>query len=566
MIRFLFPESHESTLPLDVAKRIRPLILVDIILPVYFILAALLRYLNDVDRSRIFFLAVSLTSMVFVGSLVLVRFRHYRLASYLSSLGLILEVFWVGTLLPVDEASELYRFALYVGSAIIANGMISIHSWQIPSFMAASIGIYFIGTFTTYVPVLGGFSGDLLRNFLTTLTLIFTINYIVFIIDRTSKDLVKELKSYNETLEQRVKMRTQELADANLKLFARQEEIEKNLRLAQRIQLNILPNEHTYPKRKELTFSSTYKSLDTVGGDFFDVLRVGRNSYGFLIADVSGHGVAAAMVTTMAKVSFNTHANYGSSPGEICAQVNADIISLLGEERSHYLTAYLGILNLETGVFSYTNAGHHPALLIHPYQREITQLGNPNPFIGYFDDVSYQSEQVELKPGQRILLYTDGLVEAMNKHDELYDHPRLLRYADKNRHKSLKEFVDGLMEDVRQFCQGREPSDDQAVLMIEYRGKDNVEIQEAHRTGPQTDWKELIRVAVEHARNNRMVEAEELLGSIYSKWMDKPKVAHLYATLLYKVGKIEQARRVVEDALKISPDDQELLDLKKKVS
>ncbi len=565
MIRIFFPEKHEKSIPLDVAKRIGPLILTDIMLPVYLIIASALRYINDPERSRVFFLAVSVTSLVFVASLFLVRFQHYKLASYFSSLGLILEVFWVGILLPVDEPSDMYRFALYVGSAIIANGMISLHAWQIPSFLLGSLTIYFVGTFTTYVPVLGGFEGELMRNFLTTLTLILTINYMVFVIDRTNKGLLKELKAYNETLEQRVEQRTQELAEANIKLFARQEEIEKNLRLAQRIQLNILPNEKTYPKRKELDFSSTYKSLDTVGGDFFDILRIGRNSYGFLIADVSGHGVAAAMVTTMAKVSFNTHANYGISPGEICAQVNADIIRLLGEDRSHYLTAYLGILDLETGVFSFTNAGHHPALLLHPHQKDIVQLGNPNPFIGYFEEVTYRSEQVELKPGQRILLYTDGLVEAMNPQDELYDHPRLMRYADKNRHKNLKDFVDGLMEDVKKFSQGRDPGDDQAVLMIEYRGKDNIEIQEAYRSGTQTDWKELIRVAVDHARNNRLVEAEELLSSIYQKWMDKPKVAHLYASLLYKIGKLDQARRVVDDALRLSPSDQELLELKRKV-
>jgi len=565
MIRFLFPKEVEENLPIEISKKIRPLILTNFMLPIYFVLAGFLRYVNDPERSGLFLVFLLSTTIFFILSLILIKWRMFQSASYLSSAGLLLNILWTGLFLPITENSDLYRFALYVGASSIANGMISLGRFQIIVYMVMSLVVYFLGTFLNYVPSLGGFQGELMRNFLTTLVLIFAINYIIFLIDRTNKGLIDELKDYNETLEDRVRQRTQELVEANLKLFQRQEEIEKNLRLAKRIQHNILPNERTYPQRKELNFSSTYKSLDTVGGDFFDVIQVGRNSFGILIADVSGHGVPAAMVTTMAKVSFNTHAGFGIEPGKICEKVNLDILRLLGEDRSHYLTAYLGILNLETGTFSFTNAGHHPALLIHPKKEKLQQLGHPNAFIGFFENVCFETENIQLEQGDRIILYTDGLVEAMNNKDELYDHPRLLQFMYKNRDQPLKLLVEGLIQDVQNFCDGRQPLDDQAVLAVEYLGPDKINVEEAHAQTPQQDWKALIKLAVEHARANRLVEAEELLSSIYSKWMDKPEVAHLYASLLHKIGKIKSAKRVVDNALTHFPNHSDLLELKKKL-
>lgn len=567
MVRLFFPPEVAETVRLEIRKRIPPLVLTNVMLFFYFFSAGGVRYLADPQHSGVFFLCLSITTMMFPISLLLIRLQHYRTASLLCSIALLLNVLWTGLLLPVDHPSDLYRFALYMVSAIVANSMITFTRWQIPVYVLASIVVYLVGTIYNYAAVLGGVQGELQRNFTTTIILIVAVNYVVFLIDRLHNQLLSELQAYTEDLELKVQQRTQELAEANYKLSQRQEEIERNLRLAQRIQLNILPSEKNYPKRKELSFSSRYRSLDAVGGDFFDIIRVGRNSYGFLIADVSGHGVAAAMVTTMAKVSFNTHVAYGVEPGDVCSMVNADLIRLLGEERSHYLTVYFGILDLETGVFSYTNAGHHPALLLHPHRGELLHLGNPNPFLGFFEDVQYRTEKFKLEPGHRLILYTDGLVEAMNPNDEVYDHGRLMTYALKNRSADLRSFVDGLLMDVQTFCGDRPPMDDQAVLAIDYLGRAEVRVEEAHAPGsPPSDWKQLIRLAVNYAKQNRLTEAEEIAASLYQKLMDKPKVAVLYVTLLLKSGKNDKARQVFEEAIQQHPNDPELAALKNRFS
>jgi len=372
--------------------------------------------------------------------------------------------------------------------------------------------------------------------------------------------MAREIQNYTTHLEELVEERTQKLKKANQELKLRQEEMERDLRLAQRIQHNILPSEKNYPQRNEIEFGSVYQSLAAVGGDFFDIIRRGKNQYGLLIADVSGHGVQAALITTMAKVSFNANSGYNVPPGEICTKVNHDLIQLLGGEPTHFVTAYFGSIDLETGEFSYTNAGHHPAVLIREYGKEILRLGNPSPFLGMFPNTTFSSESLHLKPGDTIILFTDGIIEAMNPNKELYDEERLIAFLSKNAQLDSKNLVEGLLEDVKQFCNGQPPNDDRAVLLMRFLGEHRMVVETRNLPREEsTLLKEKFQEAISLVKDKHFHRALPIFEEIYSVMPTNPKVVNNYAVVLCKLKEFKKAYEILQKALHENSDNTELL-------
>ncbi|GEM_PF-3261214 len=559
MLRFFYSKEDEEKVPVVYRKKIPIIVYMSIMLIVYFLVTSFFRYRSDPDRALVFMFAVFATSMTFLVALFLVKFRYYQIASYLATLATLLNAGWTGFLLPVDHPADLYRLAMYIIGSIIGNSMVALHKRQTQFYTVVSMGFYSFITLTHFSSSLGGFEGPLRQYYITTMILMAAINFTVLLIERLNTQLITDIQSYSDHLEEMVETRTEQLAESNTQLIKRQKEMERNLWLAQRIQHNILPGEKTYPQRKELKFGSRYHSLDAIGGDFFDIIRMGKNSYGFLIADVSGHGVPAAMITTMAKVSFNSNSAFETSPGEICRLVNLDIFKLLGGEMSHYLTAYLGVLDLETGTFKYTNAGHHPTVLFRADTQEMRRLGSPGPFLGFSEDVEFPTEETKLEPGDKLLLFTDGIIEAMNNEREMYDYERFLKFIQTHSNLPAKDFVDGLLESVQAFCGSAPPDDDRAVLLIHYLGDSEVVIQEAQTVkAEKSEWKELLREAVDLAKSSRLQESVDLLESLYARWPEKAKIAHVYSTILYKMGKYARAKEVITEALVKNENDYDL--------
>lgn len=373
--------------------------------------------------------------------------------------------------------------------------------------------------------------------------------------DRFNK-MLDTLQEYTESLEEKVQERTRELAEANEVLRQQKEEMERNLRIAQKIQLKLIPNENTYPKREELSFSSLYTAMDAIGGDIFDIIRTGRHSFGLLMADVSGHGVPAALVTAMAKVSFNTHAQaYGVRPAEVCAKVNHDIASLLGDDYSHYLTAFFGILDLEKSTFIWSNCGHHPAILLRGEQ--VIRLGSPGPFIGFVEDAEFFDESIEIRRGDRIILFTDGIVEARNAKDEQFDIDRLIQTCLRNRTQTAAVFIKNLLHELKVFCGDEKQDDDRAVLVVDYLQKVDAE---GHAT-PEVDIqagklyrserKELKAHLQEVAvliKSQRYQDAHALAQELYSEHPDNVQVVSYLSLILYRLGQYERALEVLKKA------------------
>ena len=138
--------------------------------------------------------------------------------------------------------------------------------------------------------------------------------------------------------------RTKELTQAYNIMQEQNEEMRKELEMARRIQERLLPGQQDMPDRPELACAGFYAAMSNVGGDLYDIIRVGRNSYAILIADVSGHGVPAALITALVKIAFRSRTHWGVRPDETCRLVNEELLPILGD-LDYFVTAWFGIID-----------------------------------------------------------------------------------------------------------------------------------------------------------------------------------------------------------------------------
>ena len=192
--------------------------------------------------------------------------------------------------------------------------------------------------------------------------------------------------------------------------FARERkltEVEQELTTARRIQNSIIPN--SSPDFPGLLFASRYQPMTAVAGDFFDFLKTGESALTILVADVSGHGVPAALVASMLKVCFAAQLERAHNPAEVLTGLNAMLRGSLGGQ---YITASCAAIDLAGRTITYAGAGHPPGLLLRRSTGEVTQLAENGLFIGPFPLATYSNLSVPFGSGDKLLLYTDGILEA----------------------------------------------------------------------------------------------------------------------------------------------------------
>ena len=247
------------------------------------------------------------------------------------------------------------------------------------------------------------------------------------------------------------------------------ESIRNDLHIAQEIQQTILPK--TFPPFPELKSFDIYAYMNAakyVGGDFYDFFRIDQDRLGFVIADVAGKGVPAAIFMAISRTVIRTIALTENSAAMCMQRSNA----FLCQENTNemFVTVFYGILNLNTGLVTYCNAGHNPPILM---KKDNTVVSVPltNDFIlGSIDNITYHEKTLQLSPSDNLLLYTDGITEAMNTRHEQYSEQRLLENCQELIGKSPKEIVDKITETVGKFVVGAVQSDDITLLSITYQG------------------------------------------------------------------------------------------------
>jgi sigma-B regulation protein RsbU (phosphoserine phosphatase) len=261
----------------------------------------------------------------------------------------------------------------------------------------------------------------------------------------------------------------QESVALRLGLKAREQlvAIQQELGIAARIQQSMLPRTFPpFPDRTEFELYASMFAAKEVGGDFYDFFLIDERHLGFVIADVSGKGVPAAIFMAVSRTLLRATALEKLPPGRCLQYVNAALSS--DSDTTMFVTVFYGILDTQTGEVEFCIGGHNPPFLFSP-NGHVEELEAPTyMLLGVLGDVRYETHHLKLRPGDGIFLFTDGVTEAMDEHDLLYSEERLQEVLHKLSDRPADEMVREVVMDVRKHAGDTPQSDDITVLALRY--------------------------------------------------------------------------------------------------
>ena len=257
-------------------------------------------------------------------------------------------------------------------------------------------------------------------------------------------------------------------------ITAERERITAELSLATRLQEAFIP--HTFPAFPDRTEFDLYASMDPareVGGDFYDFFLIDDDHLCVVIADVAGKGIPAALFMMVSKIIVKNSAMLGKSAAEILTRTNQAICD--NNQAEMFVTVWLGILEISTGILTAANAGHECPVIKQPdgsFEIFKTKHGL---VIGGYDSVKYREYSIQLEPGTKLFVYTDGLPEAADNENNMFGMDRVLEALNKNADAAPQQLLDSVRHSVDEFVQDAEQFDDLTMLCLEYKGKNTAE-------------------------------------------------------------------------------------------
>jgi hypothetical protein len=258
------------------------------------------------------------------------------------------------------------------------------------------------------------------------------------------------------------------LRHSNTHLYSLNKEMTKGLDTGWQVQKVLLPNEYHIFTHNDMTIeiSNTCIPMEKVSGDFLTFEHRQDNKLVFLHADVMGHGVASALITTMTKVAFNNAVQSHIHPASILTEMN-NVLAPLTTKCEYYLTAFIGLFDPETEQLEWVNASH-PAALVWDHQQNQLELLRPNgPLVGIMRDVTYESKRTKLDVPNRLLSYTDGITEARDSEREMFGEQKLEELYNHNKNESAKQFHTTVLNSVSRFRGDAKPNDDVSFIILD---------------------------------------------------------------------------------------------------
>lgn len=243
--------------------------------------------------------------------------------------------------------------------------------------------------------------------------------------------------------------------------------IDAELAFAKAIQHSALPSVFPpFPNRKEFDIRACMHTAKEVGGDFYDFYFVDKNTLTFLIADVSGKGIPAAMFMMTAKTLLKSYAESGMGVAEVLTQANNKLCE--SNDAGMFVTVWMGYLNTKTGEVTYANAGHNPPFIRHADGRVDVVKSRPGLVLAGMEGIRYRTNTVHLKPGDLLYLYTDGVTEATDAENNLFGEARLQAVLQQKMSGDIQTVCTQVKEDVDRFVGEAPQFDDITMLALTY--------------------------------------------------------------------------------------------------
>jgi len=245
--------------------------------------------------------------------------------------------------------------------------------------------------------------------------------------------------------------------------------INSELDMARQIQRSILPQQT--PNIPGLEIEARYLPMSSVAGDFYDFLLIDEQHAGVLIADVSGHGLPAALIASMLQTALAAQAPHASDPTKILSNLNR---ALCGKFQSHYVTAAYLFLDMQKGTVNYGGAAHPPLLLWKAKSRSVEEIVENGLMLGPFPQSTYSSTTFPIEERDRIVLLTDGIIEAKNSSGKEFGEERLRNIVESSHSLRAHEFADAVLSGLSEWSDnaiGPNQSDDITLLAIDFTSR-----------------------------------------------------------------------------------------------
>jgi len=241
--------------------------------------------------------------------------------------------------------------------------------------------------------------------------------------------------------------------------------LDRELSLAVEIQRNFLPKESPAPD--DFNIWGTNFCSNRVGGDYYDFIQTGPTSLGLAIADVSGNGVGAALLMASLRAALYSEVHPGVDPAVMAAKLNEFVFR--SSESHTFISFFFGDLDKSSGRLRYVNAGHNAPVLV-KVAGSIQRLPRLGFCLGMFSEAQFEVGEVRIDPGERLCLFTDGIVESRDKEREEYGEERLIELLKANPDESARETGERIVADVRAFSQCEDPEDDMTIVIVKRKG------------------------------------------------------------------------------------------------
>ena len=323
--------------------------------------------------------------------------------------------------------------------------------------------------------------------------------------DKTKLENISKIREVRRLAESIDKMEgdTLHYMDELTRATAEQERMAVELSLAATIQANMLPSKFPpYPNRRDFDIYASMDAAKEVGGDFYDFYLLDNDRFAFLVADVSGKGIPASLFMMRAKMTIKALAESGADVQVILSEANKRLCE--ENEAGMFVTTWLGVVDMKTGMLSYANAGHNPPLLRRKQGSFEYIKTRPNFILAGIEGAPYQKNELQLLPGDELFLYTDGVTEATNNCQELFGDARLLEALNVNLDESVEERCKTVKRAINRFAGDAEQFDDITMLSVRFNSFQNDEsiITQADAGSTEIVWEFI----------NRQIKKAELVS------------------------------------------------------